>query len=35
MEEKKLDINELVIENSRHKYTDDYRELTKKFYIKM
>lgn len=34
-EEKKLDINELVIENSRHKYTDEYRELTKKFYIKM
>lgn len=28
-------INELVIEISRHQYTDEYKELTKDFYLKM
>jgi tRNA1Val (adenine37-N6)-methyltransferase len=28
-------ISELIIENSRHNYTDDYVELTKDFYLKM
>lgn len=27
--------NELIIENSRHKYTPEYIELTKDFYLKM
>ena len=28
-------INELVIENARHDYTEDYINLTKDFYLKM
>ena len=28
-------INDLVIEISRHQYTDEYKELTKDFYLKM
>ena len=31
----KTAISELVIETSRHQYTNDYVELTKEFYIKM
>ncbi len=30
-----LTINELIIETSRHQYTDEYIELTKEFYLKM
>ena len=30
-----LETNELVIETSRHQYTDDYINLTKDFYLKM
>ncbi|KAB1156344.1 tRNA1(Val) (adenine(37)-N6)-methyltransferase [Flavobacterium luteum] len=30
-----LDANELVIEISRHEYTNDYVELVKEFYLKM
>lgn len=30
-----LTANELVIETSRHQYTDEYIELTKDFYLKM
>ncbi|MEW7277747.1 methyltransferase [Aquimarina sp. 2201CG1-2-11] len=33
--EKSCEINELIIENSRHNYTDDYTLLTKDFYLKM
>lgn len=29
------DISELIIETSRHKYTEDYINLTKDFYLKM
>ena len=32
---KKLDENNLIIETSRHLYTDEYINLTKNFYIKM
>ena len=32
---KKLDENNLIIETSRHLYTDEYINLTKDFYIKM
>ena len=32
---KKLDKNNLIIETSRHLYTDEYINLTKNFYIKM
>jgi len=28
-------VNELIIESSRHDYTDDYIALTKDFYLKM
>jgi len=28
-------INELVIENARHQYTEEYSDLTKEFYLKM
>ncbi|KZS40998.1 tRNA (adenine-N(6)-)-methyltransferase [Aquimarina aggregata] len=28
-------INELVIENARHQYTDEYSDITKEFYLKM
>lgn len=31
----KLDIDDLTIEMERHEYTLEYRELTKKFYLKM
>jgi len=34
-ETKEPKISELLIENSRHNYTDDYIELTKDFYLKM
>jgi tRNA1Val (adenine37-N6)-methyltransferase len=30
-----LDANELVIEISRHEYTDEYVELVRGFYLKM
>jgi len=30
-----LTINELIIETSRHQYTDEYINLTKEFYLKM
>lgn len=30
-----LETDELVIETSRHKYTDEYIDLTKEFYLKM
>jgi len=30
-----LEAEELVIEISRHQYTDDYINLTKDFYLKM
>ncbi|MBQ4820880.1 methyltransferase [Aquimarina sp. MMG016] len=30
-----VDINELIIEHSRHNYTSDYIDLTKEFYLKM
>ncbi len=33
--ETKLSISELIIENGRHNYTDDYTNLTKDFYLKM
>lgn len=32
---KKIDENNLIIETSRHLYTDEYINLTKNFYIKM
>ncbi|WP_418264689.1 tRNA1(Val) (adenine(37)-N6)-methyltransferase [Flavobacterium faecale] len=28
-------VNELIVENARHDYTDDYIQLTKEFYLKM
>ncbi len=31
----KCEINELIIETSRHQYTEDYIDLTKDFYLKM
>lgn len=34
-EETKANISELVIENGRHNYTQDYIDLTKDFYLKM
>ncbi|WP_055434785.1 tRNA1(Val) (adenine(37)-N6)-methyltransferase [Lacinutrix algicola] len=33
--ESDIKINELVIENARHDYTEDYINLTKDFYLKM
>ena len=33
--EKPIAIDELVIETSRHQYTEDYISLTKEFYLKM
>ncbi len=33
--ENKTKVNELVIETSRHQYTQDYIKLTKDFYLKM
>lgn len=33
--ETKIEIDELVIENGRHQYTQDYVNLTKDFYLKM
>ncbi|WP_034062550.1 tRNA1(Val) (adenine(37)-N6)-methyltransferase [Lacinutrix jangbogonensis] len=33
--ESAIKINELVIENARHDYTEDYINLTKAFYLKM
>jgi tRNA1Val (adenine37-N6)-methyltransferase len=33
--EKEVVIDELIIETSRHEYTDEYIELTKSFYLKM
>jgi tRNA1Val (adenine37-N6)-methyltransferase len=35
VEEKKIQIETLVIEKERHQYTEAYTELTKDFYIKM
>ncbi|WP_296345848.1 methyltransferase [Winogradskyella sp.] len=32
---KEVEISELVIENGRHNYTEDYKNLTKDFYLKM
>lgn len=34
-DEQILEIDELIIETSRHQYTDDYISLTKAFYLKM
>ena len=34
-EEKEIEKEELIIEISRHEYTDDYIKLTKDFYLKM
>lgn len=34
-EKKICETDELIIENSRHQYTDSYRNLTKDFYVKM
>ena len=34
-QEKKLEVSELIIETSRHEYTQDYIKLTKAFYLKM
>lgn len=33
--ESAIEINELIIENARHDYTEDYKNLTKSFYLKM
>lgn len=33
--EKEISIDELIIETTRHQYTDDYIALTKDFYLKM
>lgn len=33
--EKQIEINELIIETSRHQYTQEYIELTQDFYLKM
>ena len=30
-----IEINELIIEEERHQYTQDYIDLTKDFYLKM
>ncbi len=34
-QEKEVETNELIIESSRHQYTDAYIDLTKDFYLKM
>ncbi|WP_241507215.1 tRNA1(Val) (adenine(37)-N6)-methyltransferase [Aquimarina sediminis] len=34
-DEKSIEIDELIIENSRHQYTDEYINLTQDFYLKM
>lgn len=33
--ESAIELNELIIETERHKYTEDFVELTKDFYLKM